>query len=77
MEEMIRYIFENIHRSEKRLRVVGRFIGSQRAFNRNIMLLTTLTTVYLVIKEFEIRNMHRQIEGLKSKIKELEQEEGD
>lgn len=77
MDEMIRYIFENLHRSDKRLRVMGRFIGSQRTFNRNIMLVTTLTSVYLVVRELEIRNMHRQIEGLKSQIKELKQTEGD
>lgn len=77
MNEMMRYIFESLQRSEKRLRVVGRFIRSQKNFNRDIMLLTTLTTVCLVAKEFEIRNIRREIESLKSKIKEIERTEGD
>lgn len=77
MDEMVRYIFGSLRNSEMIFRTIGKSIRKQQSFNHNVTLSISLVTLHLIIKEFEIRNMHCQIEALKTEIKELKQTEGD
>lgn len=57
--------------------MVRYIFGSLRNLETMFRAWVTVVTAHLIVKEFEIRNMHCQIEALKTEIKELKQTEGD
>lgn len=77
MDEMIRYIFGSLRCSETAMRVFTKTLRKQRSFNRSTVMVATVMTVNMFIRDLEIRSMRDEIGNLKNEIKELRKTEGD
>lgn len=77
MDEMVRYIFGSLRCSETAMRAMAKTMRKQRTFNNSVTCLAIVSSISLLIHEYELRCLNGQIEALKKEMKELMQTEGD
>ena len=68
MDEMIRYIFGSLRCSETAMRVFAKTLRKQRSFNRSTVMVATVMTVNMFIRDLEIRSMRDEIGNLKNVV---------
>lgn len=67
MNDMITYIFSSLRKSERRLDIMSRAIGSQKRFNNQVVIFAGVTALNLI-------SLYSEQSKQKKKIKQLEQE---
>lgn len=77
MEQMIRYIFGSLRRSEASIRAMNKILSRQKTFNRNMTFFALTTVVYMAVREAELYGVYRELASLKAKIEEFKKSEGD
>lgn len=77
MDEMIRYIFGSLRRSETEMRVISKALGKQKSFNRSTVMIVTVMAMHILLLGAEVRKMRDEIGSLKNEIKERKKTEGD
>ena len=77
MDEMIRYIFDSLSCSEKAMTTISKILKRQKSFNRNTVIFMGATVLYMIAQDMDIRRMRKELENLKTEIKELGNTEGD
>lgn len=74
MDEMMRYIFSNLRRSEK---IIIKALREQKSFNHSVKLFALIIAINTISMKIENNKMNNEIEALKSQIEELKDKEGE
>lgn len=72
MDEMMRYIFSNLRRSEK---IIIKALREQKSFNHSVKLFALIIAINTISMKIENNKMNDEIEVLKSQIEELKDKE--
>ena len=65
MDEMLRYVFGKLQYSEEAMKKFMKSLKKQNSFNRGTIIFMMLVTVRMAKKDMEIRDIQREIAGLK------------
>lgn len=72
MEEMIGYIFREMHGNKIAMQNVAKTLRSQKIFNRRLAILLFVTSLYAISSTIRIDQYEKKLDSLNKKVDEME-----
>lgn len=77
MNGMFNYIFDSMKNADMAIKNISKVLKRQKKFNRNMVILAMVTTVYIAANESRIKDLTKQVEKLEKVEKETKDAKGE
>lgn len=77
MDDIMKYIFDSLRKTDTRLYTMNRMLNRQHGFNRKVMTFMIFSTAHMITAGIDRRDQAMRIRKLEKEIEEMKHPKGD
>lgn len=76
MNEMLNYIFNNMHDNDNAIKKIAKALNTQRKINKQVVMAVLSMSIYIAIDSMVVKTQQKLIDRLTKEVEELKQVKG-